>query len=185
MSTLCSTGLISPVNTLLNSTSPLNNQPQCYYWWHANKYFFNEVAFFVFYCRLWTHTVLVKKCGWVDWRQRGQGVQAISRTHMLLVFCEYSKESLCVPQTVVNFTGRLWLLAACVCQIKCHSAVESMTHSKSPEDLFYIVFFVFVLFFLFFQVGEHSGHGCFARHRRCAPSLVLRLWILAPGGPEL
>lgn len=64
---------------------------------------------------------------------------------MLLVFCEYSNESLCVPHTVVNFTGRLWLLAACVCHIKCHSVVESIIYSKSPDDLFYIVVFFFVL----------------------------------------
>lgn len=60
-------------------------------------------------CRLWTHIVLVKKYGWVGWRQRGQEAQIISLTLMLLAFCKYYSNSLCALLKILYFICQIWL----------------------------------------------------------------------------
>ena len=41
------------------------------------------------HCRLWTYTLPVRRCGWVDWGRRGPEASVISLTHTLLAFCKY------------------------------------------------------------------------------------------------
>lgn len=68
-----------------------------------------------------------------------------------------------------------WQMVTFRC-IKCYSILRSIIQRKGPDSCFTPCCF---------QVGEHAGHGCHARHWRGAASLLLRLWILTPGGPAL
>lgn len=47
--------------------------------------------------RLWTSTVPARRCGWVDWAQRGQEASITSLTHTLPAFCECCRCSFLMP----------------------------------------------------------------------------------------
>lgn len=65
-------------------------------------------------CRLWTTTLLVKRCGWVDWGQPGRGEWAISQTHLLLDFCKHRDTFL---KMVLIYTLIILSKISCICSL--------------------------------------------------------------------